>query len=81
MRLEAPRSARQWLVHGDVDDVVPVEISRNYYQRKRKSEIVELLEIKKAGHFDVIDPRSAAWTMIEQVVLRLTVKSSPPQRQ
>ena len=71
MRLHISKEM-QWIIHGDADDVVPVDFSRTYYDKKKKQgENVHLLEIEKAGHFDVIDPRSAAWSKIEQIVLRL----------
>jgi acetyl esterase/lipase len=60
--------ARQWLVHGSADDVVPPSFSRDYATAKRKAkEDVRLLEIAGAGHFDVVDPRSAAWKEIQKV--------------
>jgi acetyl esterase/lipase len=63
-------SARQWLVHGAVDDVVPVEFSTDYVSAKRKlKEDAHLLEIAGAGHFEVVDPRSAAWKYVERVVM------------
>lgn len=65
--------AKQWIIHGDADDVVPVDFSRRYYENKKKRrENVHLLEIEKAGHFDLIDPRSVAWSKVEQVVLKLS---------
>jgi acetyl esterase/lipase len=65
-------SAEQWLIHGTDDDVVPVEFSRAYAKTKQaKGERVHLSEIPKAGHFDVIDPHSAAWSTVEEVVLKL----------
>ena len=64
--------AEQWLFHGLEDDVVPPPFSRDYCdQKKRKKENVHLVEIAKAGHFELIDPRSTAWPQIEQTVLRL----------
>ena len=63
--------AEQWLFHGLEDDVVPPAFSRDYCDRKRKKENVHLVEIAKAGHFELIDPRSAAWLEIEKTVLRL----------
>jgi acetyl esterase/lipase len=54
--------ARQWLVHGASDDVVPPAFSRDYVERKKKQgEKSELGEIGGADHFDVIDPRSEAF--------------------
>src|SRR5271168_674518 len=62
-------SARQWLVHGAADDVVPVAFSRDYVGAKQKvKEDARLVEIAGAGHFEVVDPRSGAWKDIERVV-------------
>ena len=70
-RLPIPQ-ARQILVHGVHDDVVPPAFSRNYVEeKKKKGENVTLLEIFKADHYDLIDPRSAAWPRIEKAVAEL----------
>jgi len=62
--------ARQWLIHGAEDDTVPPEFSRNYaVQKKKAGEKVELLEILHAGHFELIDPASAAFKQIATAVL------------
>jgi acetyl esterase/lipase len=62
--------ARQWLVHGSVDDVVPPAFSRDYTSAKRqRKEDARLLEIAGAGHFEVVDPRSGAWKDVERVVM------------
>lgn len=67
--------AKQWIVHGSADDIVPAAFSRDYVREKRKQkekqkekEDVELIEIAGAGHFDVVDPRSAAWKDVERAV-------------
>lgn len=73
MQLSIPQ-ARQWLIHGAADDVVPPAFSRDYVTAKQKTtprEDVHLLDIPGADHFDVIDPRTPAWKQIEDVVLRL----------
>jgi acetyl esterase/lipase len=63
-------TTEQWLVHGLLDDVVPADFSHGYYEQKRKrGENVHLIEIEKAGHFEMIDPRSAAWPKIEQILV------------
>jgi acetyl esterase/lipase len=63
-------AARQWLVHGAADDVVPPAFSRDYVSWKQKmKEDARLVEIADAGHFDVVDPRSKAWTAVERVVV------------
>lgn len=75
MRLGIPQ-ARQWLIHGATDDIVPPTFSRDYVAAKQKrsgneKEDVHLLEISGAGHFDLIDPRTAAWKQVERTVLQL----------
>jgi dipeptidyl aminopeptidase/acylaminoacyl peptidase len=68
MQLEI--KAEQWVIHGVDDDVVPPDFSRKYFgQKTKKGEKVHLLEIEKAGHFELIDPHSAAWQQIEAVLL------------
>jgi len=63
-------AARQWLVHGSADDIVPPSFSRDYVKAKRKAnERGELVEIAGAGHFDLVDPRSAAWKEVERVMM------------
>ncbi len=62
--------ARQWLVHGSVDDTVPPTFSRDYVSAKQKTkEDACLLEIAGAGHFELVDPRSRAWKEVERVVM------------
>ncbi|WP_130424618.1 alpha/beta hydrolase family protein [Edaphobacter modestus] len=64
--------AEQWLFHGMEDDVVPPRFSSDDCdQKKRKRGNVHLVEMAKAGHFELIDPRATAWPQIEQTVLRL----------
>jgi acetyl esterase/lipase len=62
--------ARQWLVHGAGDDIVPPKFSRDYVSAKRKlKEDARSVEIAEAGHFEVVDPRSKAWKEVERVVI------------
>ncbi len=75
MQLSIPQ-ARQWLIHGSADDVVPPDFGRDYVAAKQKrpgkeKEDAHLLEISEAGHFDLIDPRTPAWKRVEQTVLKL----------
>ena len=73
MRLSVPH-ARQHLLHGTVDDTVPIAFSRDYVREKRKrspSEDVSLVEVAGATHFDMIDPATAAWKQIEAAVMQL----------
>jgi acetyl esterase/lipase len=69
MELSIPH-ARQWLLHGKDDDTVPPEFSRNYAMQKKKAgESADLLEIPHAGHFELIDPASEAFSQVTKTVL------------
>lgn len=58
--LPTPRAAVA-IVHGDLDDIVPPEISRSYVATHPRARLVEL---PGAGHFAVIDPLSTAWPTV-----------------
>jgi dipeptidyl aminopeptidase/acylaminoacyl peptidase len=64
-----PSGTRTVLVHGRADENVPVAQSRDYAGRARAAGAdVEVLELEGTGHFELIDPLSAAWpTVIEAV--------------
>jgi acetyl esterase/lipase len=65
-------SGTEWLIHGAADDTVPASFSRNYAEQKKgKGEDVHYLEISTAGHYELIDPHSAAWPKVESTVLHL----------
>ena len=74
MELAIPR-ARQWILVGRDDDVVPPELSREYVQfktsvrRKEPKENVELLEVPHEGHFELIDPGAEAFKLVASTVL------------
>lgn len=75
MQLSIP-NARQVLIHGSADDVVPPDFSRDYVTAKqnrkgKQKEDVQLREVSGAGHFDLIDHRSRVWQTVEQTVLQL----------
>jgi len=60
-----PLGVRQRVIHGAADDVVPVSISSGYFAAARaKGDDATLTEPVGAGHFDLIDPRSAAWSSV-----------------
>jgi dipeptidyl aminopeptidase/acylaminoacyl peptidase len=55
-------SARQIVIHGANDDVVPPDFSSRYAsEKKRRGEAVDFVEIKDGGHFELIDPRTASF--------------------
>jgi acetyl esterase/lipase len=54
------------LVHGAADDRVPIEHARRY--AKRAGDECRLVELEGVDHFDVIDPRTAAWPAVRAAV-------------
>jgi acetyl esterase/lipase len=63
---------RQLLIHGSEDEIVPVQMSRDYVQEKQqKRESVTLLEIPTAGHFEIVDPASKIWPSVEKAIAGL----------
>jgi len=57
-----PLGVPQLLVHGGRDDIVPLSQSRDYAAAARAAgDEVELVELPKADHFDVIEPGHAGW--------------------
>ena len=66
------QAARQVLIHGTRDDDVPPAFSASYGARKEaRWEAVRVVRIPAANHYDLIDPRSAAWRQVEEQVLRV----------
>jgi acetyl esterase/lipase len=67
-----PFGVPQLLVHGADDDRVPLSLSRSFVERARAAgDDSRILELAGAGHFDVIDPRSAGWAAIERATADL----------
>ncbi len=66
-----PLGVRQVLVHGTADENVPFEISERYYSAARgQGDDVALIPLPGVGHFELIDPGSAVWERVQQVVAR-----------
>jgi acetyl esterase/lipase len=62
-----PVGIRVLLVHGDADDRVPVQQSRDYaLAAQAAGDRCELLELAGVGHFALIDPRTEAWATIAE---------------
>jgi acetyl esterase/lipase len=66
-----PTGGRLIAVHGTRDDTVPVEMSRRYVARALTvGDQAELVEIADCGHFELIDPLSAAWAVVLAAIER-----------
>jgi acetyl esterase/lipase len=67
-----PLGRRQVLVHGVNDDRVPIDHARRYAERASAAgDDCSLVEVD-AGHFQPIDPRSAVWPTLVDVVSSLS---------
>jgi pimeloyl-ACP methyl ester carboxylesterase len=67
-----PLGVPQRLLHGSLDQFVPVEQSLGFAMRaKEKGDDVEVSLIEGAGHFDLIAPFAPAWPRVEQAVVSL----------
>jgi acetyl esterase/lipase len=58
------------IVHGVQDEVVPLEISESYIVRQHGR--TRLTSVDDCGHFQLIDPLSAAWPDVLDAVRRLS---------
>jgi acetyl esterase/lipase len=52
------------IVHGALDDTVPLDMSRAY-------DAARLIDLPHADHFSVIDPSSREWPLVREAVLDL----------
>ncbi len=56
-----PLGVPQLILHGDVDDAVPIDLSRRYVDAARAAgDEVEWIELPGLGHMEFLDPASAA---------------------
>jgi acetyl esterase/lipase len=73
-----PAGLRVELVHGSADDVVPCEMSVSYASRARQAgDDAVCTTLPGAGHFDVIDPLSAAWPQVVGAFCRAAGVAGP----
>jgi acetyl esterase/lipase len=67
-----PLGVPQVVLHGTQDDTVPYALSEAYVNAARaKGDRVELQTLQGMGHFEPIDPRSAAFPLVLEAVRRL----------
>lgn len=60
------------LIHGDADDIVPIEIAERYQAAaERSGDDAKLIRLSGGDHFCVIDPRAPEWVTVERTMLEL----------
>jgi acetyl esterase/lipase len=68
----APTGVEQVVISGALDPIVPPRFGEPYAEHLRAvGDKAETVTIKDAGHFEVIDPKSAAWPPILAAIERL----------
>jgi acetyl esterase/lipase len=67
-----PIGIKQSVIHGERDNLVPPEMSGDYAEAaKKKGDSVKLVIIENAGHFELVDPKSSAWSQVLDEVMEL----------
>lgn len=66
-----PAGVPQRLVHGETDDIVPIEISERYQEAARAVKDDCTLLRLPCDHFDIVDPRSKVWPHVSRTMLDL----------
>jgi acetyl esterase/lipase len=67
-----PLKIKHSIVQGDADNIIPMVMATDYVEAaKKKGDDVKLVVIEKAGHFEIVDPKSFAWPMIKSEALAL----------
>ncbi|MEP7270047.1 MAG: alpha/beta hydrolase [Acidobacteriota bacterium] len=65
-----PLKVPQVIVQGDSDRIIPSAMASSYVEAARqKGDAVKLVMIEKAGHFELVDPQTLAWTRIKEEIL------------
>jgi acetyl esterase/lipase len=60
------------LIHGEKDNIVPIEIARGFEASARKvGDKVKMHALADTGHFELIDPLSRQWATVERSVLEM----------
>src|SRR5262245_37357506 len=66
------------IVQGSIDSIIPLAMAKDYADAaKKKGDDAKLVVIEKAGHFEVVDPKSFAWEAVRDEVLALLKTSVP----
>lgn len=77
-----PLGVKQKIVQGEADTIIPPAMATDYIEaaKRKKDSDVELIFLKDADHFHIVDPKSAAWAAVLQAATALVKplgKASP----
>ena len=67
-----PIGIPQHIVHGEQDSVVPASFGKEYCKSAEAAgDPIQLTLISGIGHFELIDPSTAAWSKVKDLILEL----------
>jgi acetyl esterase/lipase len=67
-----PLGVPQVLIQGSEDSQIPAELPRRWAElARRQGDPVSVTIVPRAGHFDVVDPESGAWSVVQDAVLKM----------
>jgi acetyl esterase/lipase len=67
-----PLGVKQKIIQGGADNIIPMVMATDYVEAaKKKNDQVELIAIKDADHFQVVDPKSPVWPAVQEAVKSL----------
>jgi pimeloyl-ACP methyl ester carboxylesterase len=67
-------------VQGSADTIIPLEMAKEYADAaKKKGDDAKMVVIEKAGHFEVVDPKSFAWEAVKAEAMALLKMSGSPK--
>ena len=70
-----PLSVPQWLIHGELDAIVPVADVRAYVDAAtREGDAIQLRVIPDAAHFEPVLPAGAAWDALKEALRELLAR-------
>lgn len=60
------------LIHGDRDDIVPIELAKRHTARAAElGDDCRLIGLPGADHFELVDPSTKEWTIVQQTIIEL----------
>jgi acetyl esterase/lipase len=67
-----PLGVKQKIIQGGADNIIPMVMATDYVEAaKKKNDQVELIALKDADHFQLVDPKSPAWAPVQEAVKSL----------
>ena len=67
-----PLNVPQLLIQGDADTQIPPALPGRWAeQARRQGDVVRVVMVPDADHFDVVDPESRAWPAVKAAVLKM----------